>query len=247
MDRDLYAVVFLTLCLSIFFVYLPNFSFLFPLEVFIAFIFLLIVAIVFNLERMLVSAFVLGAFAWLQGALPYISVVELQLAIFLLGASFIERDLYRIFTENVNNADRLLRSVLHGIGLFMAILALTLGFSFAVLLMGMQPDSANVYERLFGLPLYVLLIAILFAPISEEVLFRGFLAGRYGVLVSAILFSLSHVFYNSAFELAGAFLIGLALAYYFVRERNLVACIVAHSLYNFSSIALMLLAKNWAA
>lgn len=247
MDREMYAVVFLTLCLSIFFVYLPNFSFLFPLEVFIAFAFLLIVAIVFNLERMLVSAFILGAFAWLHGALPYISVMELQLAMLFLGVSFIQADLYKIFTENVNSAERLLRSVLHGTGLFIAILALTLGFSLAVFLLGMQPDSANVYDRLFGLPLYVLLIAILFAPISEEVLFRGFLAGRYGVLVSAILFSLSHVFYNSAFELAGAFLIGLALAYYFVKERNIVACIVAHSLYNFSSIALMLLARQWAA
>ncbi len=243
MDRDLFLVISLTFCLLVFFSYLPNLQFLYPYEIAIAFIFLLITAIVFNLERMLVSLFILLTFSWLHSALPYVVVIEVHLAMFFLAVFLLrEEEIYGFFTENSNSAGKIAKSALHGIGLFATVFLLVLGFSFVLFLLGFEPDTAQVYARIVELPLYILLFAFLFAPVSEEVLFRGFLAERYGIFISALAFSISHVFYNSKFELAGTFLIGLAFAYYFKKQRNIVACMIAHSLFNISSIALMFMA-----
>ncbi len=247
MDRDLFLVVFLSLSLSIFFVYLPNFTFLLPYEAALAFMFLLAIAIIFNIERAFAALAVLSCFSLLQGFLPYVSSAELQLAIFFLGLAFVHQDLYKIFTEHANTLKKLAISALHGVGLFLAATLSILLLSLLMLALGVHSDSANVYSRLSDLPLYILLFAVFFAPIGEEVFFRGFLANRYGVLVSSVIFSLSHVFYNSTSELAGAFLIGLIFSYYFVKTRNLAACMVAHGLFNAMSISLMLLQKQLGA
>lgn len=247
MDKDVYLLIFLTFCLSIFFVYLPNFSFLLPYEVVIAFVFLAIIAIVFSPEGAFISFFILALFSALQRVLPFVAVMELHIALFCLGVFLVHGRLYAVFTEKVNAAGKLFATSLQGIGLFFALILLSLAFSAFSYFTGMQSDASNVYDKLFVMPAYILLFAVLFAPLSEEAFFRAFLAEKYGVAVSALAFSVSHIFYGSLFELAGAFLVGLALAYYYVKRRNLAACIIAHSFYNMAAILVMLLAKQAAA
>ena len=96
----------------------------------------------------------------------------------------------------------------------------------------------NVDKVLFGMPLYFLLFTFLIAPIDEEVLFRGFLVPRFGIIPSAMLFALPHLLtYASWSEFAAAFAFGLLAGYFFKRYKSLYTTIFAHSLVNFLTIA----------
>jgi len=78
------------------------------------------------------------------------------------------------------------------------------------------------------------IIAVIVAPLVEEVLFRGFLLHRWalrwgtgtGVVLSSILFALGHV------ELLGHFLFGVVMCALYLRTRSLWVPIAAHSLNN---------------
>lgn len=72
--------------------------------------------------------------------------------------------------------------------------------------------------------------------ISEEIFFRGFLVPRIGALPSTILFASGHAFFGSITEIAGAFILGLVLAWFFEKNRNIFPNILAHFLYNIFAI-----------
>ncbi|MEW6529030.1 MAG: CPBP family intramembrane glutamic endopeptidase [Candidatus Micrarchaeota archaeon] len=133
----------------------------------------------------------------------------------------------------------LLYSAFHGIGLFFVLILIPIGISFCASLLNIQPDITNIYQKVVNFPFYLIVFGVLFAPISEEIFFRAFLAGRYGIILSSFLFAISHIFYNSIFEIIGVFFIGIALSYYFVKKSNLIACIIAHLLYNLLSISVI--------
>jgi membrane protease YdiL (CAAX protease family)/GNAT superfamily N-acetyltransferase len=78
-------------------------------------------------------------------------------------------------------------------------------------------------------------VAVLIAPVVEEVLFRGILMQRWarkwgtltGVIVSSALFALGHV------ELLGHFVFGVAMCALYLRTRSLWVPIATHALNNF--------------
>lgn len=84
---------------------------------------------------------------------------------------------------------------------------------------------------------YTFLAVVVAAPILEELLFRSIILGgflkRYSpikaIFWSALLFGVYH--FNPA-QIAGAFLIGLALGYLFWRTRSVWPCIVLHAVNN---------------
>jgi membrane protease YdiL (CAAX protease family) len=84
--------------------------------------------------------------------------------------------------------------------------------------------------------LYVVVVSVC-APIWEEIIFRGFLLSsltRYmplwgSVSVSALVFALAH--FSIARLLPLSFL-GVVMGVIFVRSRNLLACMVLHSMWN---------------
>lgn len=243
MERNFFIVIFITLCLSIFFAYIPDFSFLFPYTAAIALIFLFMIWLFFGFKCAVVSFFLIIIFAYLQNSIPYIHALEFHLALFFLGILLVYNDIPNIFIEKINSTNKLLKNVLHGIALFVIIVVLLTVFSFIIWIFGIEPDTVNVYNKLSKIPLYLILAAVFFAPISEELFFRGFLAKKYGMLLSALAFSISHILYGSLFELLGAFLVGLVFAWYFIKENNLAVCIFAHSFYNISSLVLVFLVK----
>ena len=79
--------------------------------------------------------------------------------------------------------------------------------------------------------------AILYAPIVEEILFRGLLQKQLlkklspfvGVLVSSVLFFLWHSNISTRFTVL---IIGLALGFIYYRTDKLIICIMVHSFYN---------------
>jgi membrane protease YdiL (CAAX protease family) len=126
---------------------------------------------------------------------------------------------------------RLLDNLLLVVPLLIATFAVLLVLTLIYTKLGIL-DSQKVAGAIEGVPLYILLIAIVVSPITEEIFFRGFLTPRLGIPASATLFALSHLAYGSISEVINVFFIGLIFAYVFSRRRSLVATIAAHILIN---------------
>ncbi len=73
------------------------------------------------------------------------------------------------------------------------------------------------------------------AGVGEELLFRGALQPRLGLLTTAVLFTVAHVQYSISPALLGIFVIALALGV--LRARvNTTACIAVHAAFNFLQV-----------
>jgi membrane protease YdiL (CAAX protease family) len=106
-------------------------------------------------------------------------------------------------------------------------------------------DQDKIISKINGLPIYVLAVAVLIAPIGEELLFRGFLlrwvsekvdSDILGIVISSIVFGVLHMGYGSVVEVFGTMTIGLVLGYTFIRSKSITPCIVVHMVYNLLSL-----------
>ncbi len=130
-----------------------------------------------------------------------------------------------------------------GLRLVAALLAATLCYSLvaSALIEHVYPQAKDWVTPPKGTPWIVgfLALATLFAPVTEELLFRGWiftsLRGTVGVRVaivlSAALFALAHWESTHLYALA-VFPVGLALGYVRHRADSVAASITLHSLYN---------------
>lgn len=87
------------------------------------------------------------------------------------------------------------------------------------------------------------ILAVVVAPVSEELLFRGVIFGalsRFGIVVGALasglLFALPHLDPGSIFPFT---LVGAALAWVYYTQRSLPAAIYFHALFNSISFVLL--------
>ena len=133
---------------------------------------------------------------------------------------------------------------LHNIGLgvvvFLAILALEFGIGvFEQATHINLPTNVNIVFS--GMPLYLYLFTFLVAPFNEEMLFRGFLVPRIGIIGSSLMFAILHFGYGSISELIAAFIFGLIAGYAFKKTRSLYVSILGHALVNLLTLALLLL------
>ena len=89
--------------------------------------------------------------------------------------------------------------------------------------------STQLYARL-GTPLSAAAVSLA-SGTAEEILFRGALQPRLGLLLTAFAFGIIHSQYGIGFALLSVGVVGLVLGLY--RQRvNTTACILIHSLYN---------------
>ena len=127
------------------------------------------------------------------------------------------------------------------------ILFQSLDFGVAMLWQAWDPATyeliGRISESLFGgfmTPLGALAVGIA-AGVSEETLFRGALQPRFGILVTSLLFAVSHLQYAFTPATLVILIIGLSLGW--VRKRwGLPAAIALHALYN---IVNLLLSTFW--
>ncbi len=94
----------------------------------------------------------------------------------------------------------------------------------------------RLFEHLYT-PLGALLIA-LSAGIGEELLFRGALQPRFGLVLTAALFAVAHAQYAFSPAVVEVFIVGLALGI-LRRRANTTACILVHAGYNFLDLLLL--------
>ncbi len=90
-------------------------------------------------------------------------------------------------------------------------------------------DMSNIYTQIFSF-----ISACIFAPIMEEVIFRGFflqrMAFKWGikraVIVSSLIFGLGH------FDIVGAFIFGVVMCLLYIKTKNIWTNIAVHALNN---------------
>lgn len=104
------------------------------------------------------------------------------------------------------------------------------------------PISTNVGIALAGAPLWFYFFVAVIEPINEEILFRGFMVPRIGIIISALIFGVLHASYDSTFaiEVLAALAFGIISGYTFRKTNSLYPSIVAHILVNtFAVIAFL--------
>ena len=118
-------------------------------------------------------------------------------------------------------------------------------------LTGFNMDNDKIVHLLNVLKANKLMILVLSASaaITEELIFRGYLLSRlqllindtyHSIVISAILFSIAHYNYGTMKQLLGTFFIGLVLAFYYNKYRNIKVLIVCHFLWDYFAFILFL-------
>ncbi|MFH1222313.1 MAG: type II CAAX endopeptidase family protein [Candidatus Micrarchaeota archaeon] len=177
--------------------------------------------------------------------------------------SFIFAGLYLVWNNNLKDTlkslglpGNLLWNIIWSIAGFLAIIVMMVVISLTLMYFGYQ-DNAKVFNVLRGVPSWILVLAVVGAPISEELLFRAGLIGyfertalRYkmppalaaatAVVFSSLIFGSMHIFYGSVSEIVGATFIGLVLALVYKRSGSLLPPMIIHFLFNLMSIAALI-------
>lgn len=131
-------------------------------------------------------------------------------------------------------------------GLVILVILLFLAFDYTMLWVWQQlwPAShtlvgditINLFGDLVG-PVAALAVG-LSAGIGEELLFRGALQPRFGLVLTSLLFAVGHAHYGLSPAIAEVFVVGLALG--LVRRRaNTTTCVVIHAGYDFLDLVLL--------
>jgi hypothetical protein len=96
--------------------------------------------------------------------------------------------------------------------------------------------TTNLFSDLVG-PLAALAVS-LSAGIGEELLFRGALQPRFGLVLTSLLFAIGHAHYGLSPAIVEVFAVGLVLG--LVRLRtNTTTCLVIHAGYDFLELLLL--------
>ena len=93
-------------------------------------------------------------------------------------------------------------------------------------------EMPPVMVWLAALPISSKLVIVGAAMTVEEAFFRGFLQPRIGLVLSSVMFALSHFSYGLPFMIIGVFTISLIIGRTFARTGDLLPCIVAHGVFD---------------
>jgi uncharacterized protein len=161
------------------------------------------------------------------------ALTEVALAFVIVGAPF-----YRTMKQAVKRLGLTVprfRDV--GIALGLVFVAFIISAMSSVLVRLLQPDlydriNENLGTMTSGIDTWwgALVLGIC-AGAGEEILFRGAIQPKYGIVVTAIIFAVLHQQYGASFVTAGVFAVGIL----FGLERKYVsttACIITHATYN---------------
>lgn len=108
---------------------------------------------------------------------------------------------------------------------------------------------ADLFKDLTSGSMASILTVVLIAPVTEELIFRGIILkgflNRYrpmtAILVSSLLFALMHL---NPYQFLGAFVMGMTLAWIFLRTGSLWPCIIGHTIFNSHGMLTKLLPFN---
>lgn len=141
----------------------------------------------------------------------------------------------------IGKAGLSLKNVGIGILIFLVLLAIEIFVGVISSVTGAN-ISTNVQLLLASEPLWFYVFTFTITPLCEEALFRGMMVPRIGIIVSALLFGLSHSSYDSTFgiDMLVAFIFGVIAGWAFKRTKSLYPSIIAHGLVNLLAVAAFL-------
>ncbi len=161
------------------------------------------------------------------------AATEVALAFVIVGSPF-----YRTIKQGVRRLGLVAPNVKEiGAALGLVIVAFIISALSSVLVQFLQPDLYDrINENLGTLTSGVdswwgALVLGICAGVGEEILFRGAIQPKYGIIVTAIVFAVLHQQYGASFVTAGVFAVGIL----FGLERkyfSTTACIITHAVYN---------------
>ncbi len=108
---------------------------------------------------------------------------------------------------------------------------------------GSLPDDGEIpstVRTIVELAWYERLLLVLSAGIVEEAFFRSFLQTRFGLLLSSVLFTTSHMSYGLPLMLVGVFAVSVVFGLVFRARRDVLPCMVAHSVFDAIQLFLIL-------
>jgi membrane protease YdiL (CAAX protease family) len=161
------------------------------------------------------------------------AVTEVVLAFVIVGAPF-----YRTVKQAVKRLGLTVPTLREtGIALGLVIVAFMISIASSVLVRLLQPDlydkiNDNLGELTSGIDTWWGAIILgLCAGIGEEVLFRGAIQPKYGVVATAVVFAVLHQQYGASFVTAGVFAVGILFG---LERKHLstTASIITHATYN---------------
>lgn len=123
--------------------------------------------------------------------------------------------------------------IMLGLGLFLAIFLLEIVIGAISSATNIQINT-NSGILLASAPVWFYIVLVVVAPVSEEILFRGLMVPRLGIIISALLFGIGHAGYDSTFgiDIISAFIFGVLAGYAFKRTKSLYPSMIAHILVN---------------
>jgi membrane protease YdiL (CAAX protease family) len=130
-----------------------------------------------------------------------------------------------------------------GIAIAMVFVAFAVAIVSSLLVQVLQPDAyERIEENMETLTeqldsVWGALAIGLSAGIGEEVLFRGAIQPKFGLIFTSLVFALLHIQYEASFITVGVFAAGIV----FGLERkylNTTCCIITHALYNIIAVLL---------
>jgi membrane protease YdiL (CAAX protease family) len=140
------------------------------------------------------------------------------------------------------------QQILIGIGgaLLMVPVVMLIGAIAQAVGIGVDADVDALTEQLLGpitqSPLGILTIGLA-AALGEEAIFRGALQPRFGLVATALLFSLLHSNYGLTLSTLIVFILGMVLGWLRIRY-NTTTAMIAHAVYNSSLVVFTLLAAQ---
>lgn len=185
------------------------------------------------------------AFLWTQTAL--------FVFIALIGVGWLTRRSFGAALARLDIVKPTMRQVLIGIGGALAMVPIVSLISAIAQAtgIGVDADVDALTEQLIGpitqSPLGILSIGLA-AAIGEEAVFRGAMQPRFGLIATALLFSLVHSNYGLSLATLVVFTLGLLLGWLRIRY-NTTTAMVAHAVYNstlvlFATLAAQLLGNS---
>jgi membrane protease YdiL (CAAX protease family) len=133
------------------------------------------------------------------------------------------------------------------------VLTMTIGLIYLFLTKTNPNTLSNIpdLQQLFSVPSLYLLVTI--QPFCEEFFFRGFLLEKItkisnptiAVVLTAVLFGISHLTYTYIYTAIIAVALGLLFALIILKTKNLYSTIFAHTIINIVSLTLYLFGKSF--
>ncbi len=177
----------------------------------------------------------------------YIYEASLHLGMFSLAMYFLWQKDLKSTLKYIGIPGNIKKNIVYTVVGF-ALIFLVLPILAAVLYYYGLNDQQAITDIVIDLPLYIVLMAIVIAPLTEELLFRVLFitkiqeytkSAALAIIVSSLVFSAFHVSYGSVVEIVGVFVVGLIFGFVYWQSRSIIPPLFIHLVYNFLSIMVM--------